>query len=488
MEDSRYHIGFFKRTTQLLSRYGIETHGIMPVPAEERLETRWYQLFFIWFSSCMNILTFSTGAAGPAFFSLGVCDSIVIIVIVNLVCCLLPGFFAVFGPKLGLRAMIQARYSWGYFGAIIPAVLNIFSSEGFLILNCIIGGQTIASLSSQLNDTLGIVILGIISLVVAFCGYRIIHWYESVAWIPNVIAFIVMLAVGYPQLRENLSAPVPSATPANVVSFASILASNMISWCPMIPDYGVYHSPEVSSARIFIYTYLGFFVSNVTGQALGAAFAAAAPSVPAWNAGFDDRSSVGGLLHSILLPTGALGEILTALVALSISSACAPTIYTFSNSFMAISTWFAAVPRWVYMLLSEGILIPVAIVGAKKFYATFVDILNIDGYWTSAFSAIILTEHMLFRRALFTEDQYPIMTWASYALLPSGIPAVVAFVCACGAVVPFMSQAWYVGPVARQGSGDVGVFVGFVVGAITYALARSFEKILYKKVGRADAY
>lgn len=210
--------------------------------------------------------------------------------------------------------------------------------------------------------------------------------------------------------------------------------------------------------------------------------------MPAWNAGFDDSSSVGGLLHSVLLPTGAFGEILTALAALSISSACAPTIYTFSNSFMAIATWFAVVPRWVYILISERILIPVAIVGAKRFYTTFVDILNIVGYWSSVFSAIILTEHMLFRRASFSEDQYPITTWASYDFLPSGIPAVVAFVCACGALVPFMSQAWYVGPVARQGGGDVGVFVGFVVGAITYALARSFEKILYKRMGKADPY
>ncbi|KAG1868500.1 cytosine-purine permease, partial [Suillus subluteus] len=473
---------FLRRTTQLLSRYGIETHGIVPVPAEERLETRWYQLFFVWFSSCMNLLSFSTGTAGPAFFSMGVRDSLAIIIVVNLVCCLLPGFFAVFGPKLGMRAMVQARFSWGYFGAIVPAVLNAFSLEGFLILNCIIGGQTIASLSSQLNDTLGIVILGIVSLIVTFCGYRVIHGYESVAWIPNVIAFIAMLAVGYPQLHENLSAPVPPATPANVISFASFLASNIIGWCPMISDYGIYHSPDASSARIFIYTYLGFFVSNVTGQALGAAFAAAAPNVPAWNAGFDDSSSVGGLLHNVLLPTGAFGKILTALVALSISSACAPTMYTFSNSFMAIATWFSTVPRWVFVLISEGILIPVAIIGAKRFYATFVDILNIVGYWSSIFCAIILTEHMFFRRASFSEDQYPISTWASYALLPSSIPAVVAFVCAAGALVPFMSQAWYVGPVARQGSGDVGVFVGFVVGAIVYALARSFEKILYRKM------
>ncbi|KAG2135332.1 permease for cytosine/purines, uracil, thiamine, allantoin-domain-containing protein [Suillus clintonianus] len=498
LEKNHYHTGLLRRTTQLLSRYGIETHGIAPVPAEARLETRWYQMFFVWFSSNMNILGFSTGTAGPAFFSLGIRQSISIIVIVNMivlvgVTILLWAFLetsqcasAVFGPKLGVRAMVQARFSWGYFGAIIPAVLNVLSLEGFLILNCIIGGQTIASFSSQLDDNLGIVIIGIISLVVTFCGYRVIHWYESIAWIPNVIAFITMVSVGYPQLRENLSVPVPPATPANVISFASFLASDIVTWCTMIPDYGVYHSPDTSSARIFIYTYLGFFVSNVTSQALGAAFAAAAPNVPAWNAGFNNSSSAGGLLYSVLLPTGVFGKILIALVALSIPSACAPTMYTFSTSFMAVATWFAAVPRWVYILVSEGILIPLAIIGAKSFYATFVEILDIVGYWSSAFAAIILTEHVLFRRASFSEDQYPITTWASYNLLPSGIPAVVAFVCACGALIPFMSQAWYVGPVARQGSGDLGVFVAFVVGAIAYALARGFENRWYKKISKSD--
>ncbi|KAG1868501.1 hypothetical protein F4604DRAFT_913925 [Suillus subluteus] len=79
------------------------------------------------------------------------------------------------------------------------------------------------------------------------------------------------------------------------------------------------------------------------------------------------------------------------------------------------------------------------------------------------------------------------MTWASYTLLPNSIPVVMAFMCACGALVPFMSQAWYVGPVARHGSGDIGVFVGFVVGAITYALARGFEKSWYKKMSKSDA-
>lgn len=108
---------------------------------------------------------------------------------------------------------------------------------------------------------------------------------------------------------------------------------------------------------------------------------------------------------------------------------------------------------------------------------------DIIGYWSAVFSAIVITEHVLFRKASFSEHRYPVATWNSYTLLPNSSPAVVAFVCACGALVPFMSQAWYVGPVARQGSGDVGVFVGFVVGAITYALARGLEKMWYRKEG-----
>lgn len=40
-----------------------------------------------------------------------------------------------------------------------------------------------------------------------------------------------------------------------------------------------------------------------------------------------------------------------------------------------------------------------------------------------------------------------------------------------------MSQAWFVGPVARDGSGDCGVYVGFVVAALCYAVLRGLEKL-----------
>ena len=91
--------------------------------------------------------------------------------------CALTGWVsAVFGPKLGTRAMVQSRFSWGYYGAIIPSVLNVLTMQGYLIINCIIGGQTLGAVLPHPSATLGIVITGLISLAVTFCGYQTLHW------------------------------------------------------------------------------------------------------------------------------------------------------------------------------------------------------------------------------------------------------------------------------------------------------------------------
>lgn len=82
---------------------------------------------------------------------------------------------AVFGPKLGTRAMVQSRFSWGYYGAIIPSVLNVVSMEGYLVINCIVGGQALAGLSAHLSAALGIVIIGLVSCAVSQVYGAILH-------------------------------------------------------------------------------------------------------------------------------------------------------------------------------------------------------------------------------------------------------------------------------------------------------------------------
>ncbi|THG94002.1 hypothetical protein EW026_g7375 [Hermanssonia centrifuga] len=288
------------------------------------------------------------------------------------------------------------------------------------------------------------------------------HWYESAVWNPNVITFIVMLGIG---CKHFVNAP-PSApvTASNDITFATTAASSVISWCTMTPDAGVYHSKNASSLRIFLYTYIGLFKASITVHFLGVIFAASAPNVPTWEAGFDNGNNIGGIINAILSPLSGFGKFLTALLALSIPSPCAPTMYIFGSSFMTIGSFFAKVPRYVYVIISEAILIPVAIVGATQFYATFVDVLSLIGYWSSAFAVIVLVEHFVFRKNDFS---YKMEDWNQPRRLPVGLVAFLAFFCAFGIIIPSMSQVWYTGP--------IGIPVGCAVALVVYLVLRSIE-------------
>jgi len=471
--DDERQLGVFRKVTQFLLRWGIETHGISPIPIEKRIDKRIYQMFTIWFATTFNIIMFSTGSSGPVFFSLSIKDSLLVILVVNIITCAIPACFAVFGPKLGMRSMVLCRFSWGYYVAALPSILNVFTLQSFLILNSIIGGQALAAVSDKLDDTLGIVIIALISFVVTLCGYRFIHWFEKLVWIPNVIAFPILLGLAGGHLNPSTYPAVLPASAAQIISFGSVVASVNISWCTITPDCGVYHDAEASATKIFIYSYLGFFIPAMAWDMMGAAFAAAAPGVQSWSTGFQDGNDMGGLIAAVLAPAGGFGKFLLVLLAVSTSAACAPNLYSFANSFMAITPIFARVPRYVFTVISTAILIPLAIIGARSFYAVLVAIVNIIGYWSTIFAAIVLTEHFLFRKNYFS---YRIEDWDKPNKLPVGIAALFAFLGGFGMVIPSMSQQWYTGPIANAGTGDIGVITGSVVAATLYAILRALEK------------
>lgn len=64
------------------------------------------------------------------------------------------------------------------------------------------------------------------------------------AWIPNVVAFTSMLAVGGKHLHSASLPSSPNLAASTVLSFASFVAAGDISCCTMTPDYGVYHDSE----------------------------------------------------------------------------------------------------------------------------------------------------------------------------------------------------------------------------------------------------
>lgn len=68
------------------------TVGIWPVPPEERTDTQFFKIFFIWFTANFNILSFSAGTLGPVAFGLGVRDTCLVILFFNLFFCAVPAY------------------------------------------------------------------------------------------------------------------------------------------------------------------------------------------------------------------------------------------------------------------------------------------------------------------------------------------------------------------------------------------------------------
>ncbi|KAK7038902.1 hypothetical protein VNI00_010536 [Paramarasmius palmivorus] len=211
------------------------------------------------------------------------------------------------------------------------------------------------------------------------------------------------------------------------------------------------------------------------GHIIGVALAAAAPAIPAWEAGLGDGQDFGKFLAVILSPTGGFGKFLIVIACLTLPAQSAVTMYSFGVSFMSISWIFMKIPRYVYSVIATAIVIPVSIVGATRFFTTFQEIINLIGYWTASYGAIILTEHFIFRLNNFS--RYKVQEcWKDPSRLPLGVAAIMAFGLSFALIVPSMDQPWHTGQFAQAGSGDIGLITGFFGASVVYVVLRFVER------------
>ncbi|KAI0290938.1 NCS cytosine-purine permease [Multifurca ochricompacta] len=452
-----------------LLTWGVELRGIHPVSVEDRTEKQFSKIFFIWLSANTSILTFSTGTLGPVAFGLGLRDACLTILFFNLLCAAPPAYFSTWGPKLGLRQMCASRYTFGYYGVMVPSLLSLVSGIGFCILNSILGGQALASVGN-ISWTVGIVIIAVISFVVSFCGLKVLSWYERLAWIPVLLVFLVAVGVGGENF-VNTPAAAP-ATASQILTFGATIAGFTLTWAAFGADYTAYFHPSVSSLRVFSYSYLGLNIPIITLQCLGAAAAISAPSVPDWDAGYAG-GNVGGLVDGMLHPVGGFGKFLMVLLSLSVTASNAPTIYSLSIGFQTLVPPLVVVPRYVFSAFATAVIIPLSIVGQHKFYSALSNFLGVIGYWAGAWVSALFVEHLYFRKGNFAN--YEIRHWNVPSKLPLGAAALGASALSFALVIPSMSQVWYTGPIGRR-TGDIGFEFALVVTALLYIPLRHLEK------------
>lgn len=117
--------------------------------------------------------------------------------------------------------MTSARYSWGWQGAKIVALLNCIACVGWSAVNTIAGAQTLRVVANDnISHAVGVVVIAVITLFLGLFGYKWVHIYERYSWIPTAITFFgkfvsirARVSFRFADLRSFLFLYFPSSSP-----------------------------------------------------------------------------------------------------------------------------------------------------------------------------------------------------------------------------------------------------------------------------------
>ncbi|GHJ85628.1 hypothetical protein NliqN6_2030 [Naganishia liquefaciens] len=474
--------GKAQRLMQVLVKHGVEARATEPVPEEERAELKWWSLvpqFTLWAAANTNILSFSAGVLGPNLFGLDFKSSVWVIIVFNILSAVPVAYFATFGPLLGMRQMVQTRYSFGFYPALLPALCNCLTMLGFLAVNAILGGQTLSLASgSGMSYDVGIVVVGIISLILSFLGLKALHYY-SMSLFPIIIVLYIVL-VGVTGSKLHLAKEVSKTievSAGQVLGYGTTMIGFTIPYASLASDFSTYLPTRTPKVPLFFMVYFGLLIPLICIPIFGAAAYLAAQAVPEWTEGAE--GGVATLLYA-MCGSGHVARFVMVLFAISVTANTAPTIYSCGLSSFVVLPFLAKVPRYFMAIAVTAIYIPVAIVGADHFFVALENFLAILAYWTAMYIPPNLIEPLIIRRpaSILT---YPVAIWNDRSQLPVGYAAIAGMCCAIPIITAGMSQAWWVGWIAKKipvGGGDVGFEMGFVVMAIVYLPSRLLERRL----------
>ncbi|KLO11603.1 hypothetical protein SCHPADRAFT_830812 [Schizopora paradoxa] len=474
-------IGKLWKAVLYIDKFGVEVRGIERIRPEDRSARSVWDLLdaaTMWLAANSTISTFSLGTLGPSVFGLGLKESCLTILFFNLLSTLPVAYFAVFGPRLGLRQMTISRFSFGYYVAWLPVALNVIACLGWSTINSIVGGQALRAVSTthQIPEAVAIIIIALLTALFALFGYRYVHLYERYSWIPVVIIFFVSLGLSAKYMDSGPFAGSGEVEAASVLSFGAAIVGFGLGWSSLAADYTVNLPEDVPAAPVFWLTYIGLNLPCILIEALGAAEATVTRAD--WQAQYADQG-VGGLLAASLSPAGGFGKFLLVLLALSIVGNNIPNMYSFALTFQVLGRYAQMIPRVFLVLLGSVVYVILSIVGASHFESWLDTLLVLLSYWLAIFSTVLIEEHLIFRRGKwlnYNPDDYD-----KPEHLPLGLAALAAAACGVLGAVLGMATQWYIGVLGKKigdpaFGGDIGFELSCGFSAIVYPIARYIER------------
>jgi len=424
----------------------VETHGIAPIPPENRYGTA-RRLFTVWFAPQVNMTVLFTGTLAFTL-GLGFWLGLLAMTIGTVLGCLVVAYLSTWGPRTGMAQLPNARMAFGSTVAVV-AVIQWLSAIAWDGLVGLFGGEALAALL-DVPFWLAVMIVLVTQGAVGIFGYEVIHRMQAVMTVILTITFTVF-AIRLLGGHEVITAPTETGPglAAAFVMEVTIALSASISWASYASDYSRYLPARTSRAAVFGYTFAGLASAYIAVQAIGIA----AGGMVADQSAEGVRSVMGG---------GVLGVM--ALLAIVFGAVAANAMNDYSGS-LAMQTAGVKVRRPLSAALVAVIAFGLIMwLNAGNLTERFQGVLLFISYWVPAFVAIVIIDWRWRSAGRDLIDPAVEITPRADAAA-----AMVSFAVAFGAAVPFMHTNLITGPVAAWLHGaDLAYFVNFVVAAALY--------------------
>lgn len=471
-------LGWINRITASLN---VEDKGIERVLEHERDPTEGIiSAASMWFSANMVIASMALGMLGGGVWKLSFWDAFLTIIFFNLLGLLSVAFFSCFGPEFGLRQMVMSRMLLGNIAVRILSFINAVACVGWGAVNIMVSAQMLNMVNRpyELPPWVGCLLLILITIVVTFFGYKVVHLYEKWSWVPNVFVFLVIIA--RLKISGNFDAggfTSGTATKGGVLSFGGAIFGFASGWTPYAADYTVFIRKNYPKWKIFVAVAIGLFIPLVFTMTLGAAVITGINLDETWMEYYTTHQS-GGLIFCVLSVNslGRFGEFCSVLIALSTVANNIPNMY--SIAFCAQNLWspLARIPRVLWSLVGNFLTLAICIPAYYHFETVMDNFMNLIAYYIAIYEAMALSEHCIWKKCSFRN--YDVEGWNNKSRYPVGYAGLFGFIMGVVGAVLGMNQAWYQGVISKHvgGDPDIGFEFAAAFAFIGFNLIRPFEK------------
>jgi NCS1 nucleoside transporter family len=450
--------------SELAEAVQLDEHGIAPIPAADRTSTPMQQ-FWIWSGANIAPINWILGALG-IILGLSVVETLLVLVVGNLVGCAFFGLFCVMGHRTGVNQMVLSRAAFGRRGAYLPAAAQLLMTMGWLgvntwvVLDLVLGifkhmGYDHPGMGTKYAVGIGIMA---VQCVIAIVGFYLIQSFEKYT-VPVAAAIVIVMSI-LAWTKVNVvwghSTVHGSDKLTSVTQLLTAIGVGWgITWLTWSSDYTRFIKPGVSDKKVFWTTASAIFIPTVWLGFLGATIASAGVSK-------DPADFVTAAFGAFSIPV--LFLVMHGPVATNILNLYSATLAALSLD-LKLARWKVSV---VVSIVGTGVLI--WFIQSASWATRFDQWLASVVLWISAWAGVMVVDYLLFRRGkidvegLYASPQtsmYGDVNWAAVIAMLSGLVAGWAW---GYGLVPALQ-----GPLAKATHNvDLSWLTGFGVAAILY--------------------